>query len=98
MKIPFYLKVNSNGTVGSYKNPPALTWNEVSIYMVLDIPNKIFDKPTLQANITIPEEAVIKTPIEASVVDNVAEAIEQATGLKFNITVEKKDEEVPNEN
>lgn len=61
--------------------------------MNLNIPDKIFDKPTLQANITIPEEAVIKTPIEASVVDNVAEAIEQATGLKFNITVEKTEEE-----
>ncbi|MFZ2882119.1 MAG: hypothetical protein WA019_03525 [Candidatus Moraniibacteriota bacterium] len=93
MKIPFYLKVNSNGTVGVTKNAPALQWNEVSIFMNLNIPDKIFDKPTLQANITIPEEAVIKTPIEASVVDNVAEAIEQATGLKFNITVEKTEEE-----
>ena len=97
MNIPFYLKVSSTGVVGAYKNPPSLGWNEISMFVRLDIPDRIFDKPTLQANITIPEEAVIKTPIEASVVDNVAEAIEQATGLKFNITVEKKEEEEQNE-
>lgn len=92
MIAEFYLIINSNGTVRVNRRPPALDWNEVSIFMKLKVPDKIFEKPTLQAQITIPEEAVIKTPIEATVVDNVAEAIEQATGLKFNITVEKSEE------
>lgn len=88
MRAPFYLIVNSNGTVRVNKRIPALAWNEVSIYINLEIPDAIFEKPTLQANITIPREAVVKAPLTAEVQDNVQSAIEQATGLKFNIMVE----------
>jgi hypothetical protein len=31
MNVSFYLVVNSNGTVRTVKNKPALEWNEIAI-------------------------------------------------------------------
>ena len=97
MKIPFFLTVSSGGSVRVTKAHPGLNWDELSIYCNLSIPDQLFRKPQLQASITIPEEVVMKTPINAKVADNVAEAIEQSTGLKFAITIEGK-QEVQDEN
>lgn len=93
MKAVFYLTVNNRGSVRVTKTQPSLDWNEVSILLNLNIPDQVFRKPILQADITIPEEVVANSPINADVANNVALAIEQATGLKFAITVEEKKEE-----
>ena len=45
------------------------------------------------SNITIPEEAAIKDPITTEVIDDVKEAIKTVTGLDFQITVVKEEEE-----
>lgn len=96
MNTSFYLKVNKWGSVRAVTQAKSLAGDEVLISLELEIPDRIFEKPSLQATITIPEEAVGNTPINAEVKDNVAEAIEQATGLKFAITVVEKKEEVAN--
>lgn len=88
MKLPFFLIVGKRGSVRINKSVPRLDWDEVSIGITLEIPDKIFQRPALQATISIPEDAVNKNPITAEVKDNVADAIEQATGLKFLISVE----------
>ena len=62
-------------------------WNEVSIYVMMDIPDALFDKPYLQATIAIPQSSVQKSPLNAEVADNCREAIESATGLEFSIRV-----------
>ena len=93
MKTYFYLAISQNGSVRSLKNQPSLNWNEISVGMSLDVPDKIFQRPVLQASIIIPEDVVMKTPLNAEVRDNVAEAIEQVTGLKFSIKVEESEEE-----
>lgn len=93
MKKQFFLTVSRNGSVKATKNHPNLDWDEISIGMTLDIPDQIFKKPLLTASITIPEDVAMKSPINAEVADNVAEAIEQSTGLKFVIKVEAEKEE-----
>jgi hypothetical protein len=91
MKRNFYLTVSRNGSVRATKSQPGLGWDEISIGMTLEIPDKIFQKPILNASITIPEDVAMKSPISAEVRDNVAEAIEQSTGLKFVIKVEARE-------
>lgn len=93
MKVNCYLVVSSTGKVRVNKSLPNLNWDEVKIKIMLDIPDKIFEQPQLQANITIPQEAVPESPLSAKVVDNVKEAIQKATGLNFAITVQEQKEE-----
>jgi hypothetical protein len=75
------------------KESPALASNEIAVKVSLEIPDAIFDKPTLQANITIPAEAVSKPVINAEVIDNVQEVIKQNTGFNVKLEVVDKDEE-----
>lgn len=89
MKKQFYLTISRSGSIKATKNQPGLDWDEISIGMTLEIPDQIFKKPILNASITIPEDVAMKSPINAEVADNVAEAIEQSTGLKFVIKVEE---------
>lgn len=91
MKLPFFLTINSRGSVKATKNKPSLDWNEISIQMNLVIPDSLFRKPQLSANITIPDEAALSKVISADVQDNVKEAIEQATGMevKLNLIVQE---------
>lgn len=91
MKLPFFLTINSKGSVKATKNKPSLDWNEISIQMNLILPDALFRKPQLSANITIPDEAAVSKVISADVQDNVKEAIEQATGMevKLNLIVQQ---------
>lgn len=87
MKIQFYLVVNSNGTVKVVKNKPALQWNEISIKQNLELPNALFQKPHLEATVKIPDDAAMPNQIDADVIENAKEAIEQATGLEVRLSV-----------
>lgn len=76
------------------KGSPALASNEVAIKVALEIPDAVFDKPSLEAKIVIPKEAVSKPVIEAQVIDNVEQIIKQNTGFEVKLEViEPKDEE-----
>lgn len=93
MKKDFYLVISRGGSMRVVKSIPRLDWNEIAISMALELPDALFNRPSLQASITIPEDVVMKTPINAEIMDNVEDAIAQATGLNFTITVEQKEGE-----
>lgn len=80
------------------KGSPALASNEIAVKVVLEIPDEIFDKPALVANISIPEEAVSKPVIEAQVVDNVEQIIKQQTGFDVRLEVVDPNNEDGEEN
>lgn len=92
MKIAFYLVVNKNGTVKTYKNRPGLAWDEISIRQNLTLPDALFQKPQLEATVIIPDGAAIPTQIEAEVVANVKEAIETASGLEVRLSIASSEE------
>lgn len=87
MTLNFYLVINSNGTVRTAKKRPALDWNEISISMKLELPNALFQKPSLSAQIVVPDSAAVSKPMEAGVTDNIKQAIEAATGLEVRLTI-----------
>lgn len=75
------------------KESPALASNEVAIKVVLTLPDAIFDKPTFEAKIEVPNEAVSQPVITAEVIDNVQEIIKQNTGFEVKLEVVEKDKE-----
>lgn len=87
MKIRRYLTVSSSGSTKVYKKRPGLAYDEVCIALDLELPNQLFAKPQLAASITIPPEAAAPAEIESEVVEEIAEAVKNATGIDVKITV-----------
>ena len=98
MKISQYVIIRKYGnnswpkysrrmTAGS----PALQSNEVAVKVTLELPDEIFTKPTFQANITVPKEAVSAPVIEAEVIDNVQKIIKQNLGFDVKLEVVEKE-------
>lgn len=88
MRTNFYLVVNSNGTVQAKKMRPKLAQNEISMFINLVLPQALFQKPQLSAELTIPDSAAIPQEITAEVQENVREAIEQASGMHVTLKLE----------
>ena len=96
MLLERYLVVGRRRRSGSYthalnarltKTRPRLESHELAIKLRVEIPDALFEKPTLTASFTVPKEAAVGPVIDTVVTDNVQEAIEQATGLKFEVSV-----------
>lgn len=92
MRTQFYLVVNSNGTVAAKKNRPNLNWNEVSIFVDLTLPQQLFQKPQLSAQIKVDESQVSPMEIDVETQNNIREAIEQAAGVEVVLRLENPDE------
>lgn len=75
------------------KGSPALAANEIAVKVAIEIPDEIFDKPALTAQITVPKEAVSKPVIAAEVIDNVQDIIKQNTGFEVKLEVIEKEDE-----
>ncbi len=88
MKTQFYLVVNSNGTVKALKNRPGLNWNEVSIFVNLELPNQLFQKPQLSAQIKVDESQVTPLEIDVETQNNIRDAIEAAAGVEVILKLE----------
>ena len=93
MKIKKWLTVGKNKSARLTAGKPSLDWDEVSILLEIELPDALFQKPRLEAKITVPDEAARSDTISSVVSDNVQEAIQQATGLTFSVAVNKTDAE-----
>jgi hypothetical protein len=87
MILTKWLVTNRNGTSRLVGSKPYLKADEIAIYLEIQIPSGLFDKPRLVANIKIPESAVPAKEITAEVTDNIEEAIRTATGLEMRVSV-----------
>jgi len=87
MRVQRWLAIDAGGRCRLTATKPKLRANEVAINLEVDLPNAIFEKPKLEAKITVPTEAARDTLIRSVVNDKMQGAIEQATGLNFVISV-----------
>ena len=87
MKISFYLIVNHKGTTRTTKTQPGLDYNEISIKLEISLPDTLFKKPQLTANIVIPEDKVRPFEISAETTNNIQAAIQQHTGIPVVLTL-----------
>lgn len=87
MRVNKWLTISSRGSCRVTKNKPSLNHNEITMLLEIHLPDALFQKPQLEAKITVPDEAARAGVIESVVSENVQHAIEQATGLTFSIAI-----------
>lgn len=93
MNLKKWLTVTSRGSARITQTKPSVSADEISILLDLRIPDSLFNRPRLEAKIELPEVAA--DVLEAHVIENVKDIIEESTGLTFAINVikEEKDDE-----
>lgn len=97
MQISQYIIVKKKSGYRGYasrmtKSSPALASNEVAVKVMLELPDAIFEKPTFEAKVVVPKDAISKPVIEAEVVDNVQDIIKQNTGFDVKLEVVEPEE------
>jgi hypothetical protein len=91
MRIEAFLIVNKKGSCRTTKTRPDLKWDEIAIQMNIELPDMLFKKPQLSANIIVPEKSVSQKEIDVEMTDNIKQAIETAAGMEVKITFENKE-------
>lgn len=87
MKQQFYLTFSQGGGVPKVtKNRPAVAPDEVCAAFEVDLPDSLFTRPQLYAQVQIPDP---ETPmkIDTEVTGQITEAIRKSTGLQVNLSV-----------
>lgn len=96
MKMKKWLTVNSRGSARITEKKPSLETNEIAVLLTLQVPDALFTKPHLEAEITIPNEAAVTKMMSAETVNNVEECVKSVLGLDLKVSiVPVKDEEKP---
>lgn len=92
MNVNGYLNIKSNGSVRFTKNCTGLDWNEIAMKVSMDIPDELFRRPVIEANITVSDD-IIPKPQPTELILNSKELIEESTGAKINFSVVPYNEE-----
>jgi hypothetical protein len=66
---------------------PSLHKGEIAVKVTVSVPKSLFIVPQLRAEIRIPESSVTPPTVDAQVLDNVREVLEQQTGMEINVSV-----------
>lgn len=91
MKANSWLIIDRNGIKATRKTKPALDWNEIAIKINLEIPNELFQRPTIEATVSVKD--VPNNAYEPEIIINTKELIEQQTGAKINFRILPVEEE-----
>ena len=71
------------------KSKPSKTLrDEVAIKMCVEIPDAIFERPALEAKITVSADNLAGPVITADVCDNIAEVLSEQLGLNMHVSSE----------
>lgn len=87
MKVKGYLVVTSNGSAKFVKKYPDLNFNEVAVGVNLELPDKLFERPVLNATITVPDNAVLPYQIPVEVMDEIEAALASVEGAEVKLTI-----------
>lgn len=69
------------------RRSPHLGPGEVAIRVALELPAALFERPALQAKIAVPADQVSRPTINAAVVENIREVLQQQLGVNLTISV-----------
>lgn len=85
MKLVNWLIVNKNGIKDVRKTKPDLAYNEIAVKINLDIPEELFERPSIEATLKI--ENIPNNAYDPEIIINTKELIEQQTGAKVDFRV-----------
>lgn len=87
MKTTVYLNINSKGNVRISKTPVALKINEIRAKLSINVPDQMFDRPTINANITVDNAAMQPSQINSDLVIKAKELLQKSLGVDVNLTL-----------
>lgn len=109
MKISCYLKVQAKkneyrreitdsdyfipGSLTVTKSKPNTSANEIAVKLDIEIPNSLFVKPTLNFEMTIPEDSVAIPVLNVEAQQNLAELLSEQIGQRVHLSVSADDVE-----
>lgn len=94
MKIKGYLVINNKGSCRFVKNKVGVGWNEVLMGLSIEIPDSVFKRPVLEANIKIDGELNHKFNYELREdIQDVLETMPNVHLLNINVQKELENEE-----
>ncbi|MBX3008653.1 MAG: hypothetical protein KF816_11590 [Melioribacteraceae bacterium] len=64
---------------------PSLHPDEIAIYLTISVPDALFQRPALKADIKI-DEKVVPSQISAEVIDNIQQVINEHIDMKIEIS------------
>jgi hypothetical protein len=64
---------------------PSLHPDEIAIYLTISVPDALFQRPALKADIKI-DEKVVPSQISAEVIDNIQQVIQEQLNLTVEVT------------
>lgn len=79
------------------KTSPRLDVGEVAVKVCVDLPKELFERPMLQANISVSKDVIPESIIDAQVQDNVEKVIKEVTGAEIKFTLVDITEPKPEE-
>lgn len=91
METESYLIIGRTGIRGTRKTKPPLAWDEISIKIKLELPDELFQRPLIEASITVDKDTILPETINPEIVINTKELIEQSTGCKIDFKVIKEE-------
>lgn len=78
------------GTIKVAKRKPSTAADEIAIRLEVEIPDGLFQKPTLEAKITVPN-GIHGPIITTEVADNITDIIRRETGLTIRLSADDYD-------
>ncbi len=66
---------------------PSLKAHEIAVKLNLDIPDELFMKPALEADIIIPKESVVAGKIDAEIVEDIKKTVEDGLGIHMHVSL-----------
>lgn len=95
MKTDFWLRLSANGSVKTSKTKPSVAWNEVLMQLKIEVPDSVFKRPVLTANIKIDGELNHEFDVnEQKKIEQVLETLPNVHLLNVNVELPVKKEEV----
>lgn len=91
MKDRIYLQVGPGGVRGTRKTPGNLRFDEIQFAIDIQVPNELFARPVIQANINVQD--VPNTVYDYDLILDTKDLIEQQTGAKIEFSIVKKEGE-----
>jgi len=66
---------------------PSLKAHEIAIKLNLNIPDDLFLKPALEADIIIPKESVVAGKIDTEIIEDIKKTVEEGLGIHMHVSL-----------
>ena len=92
VRVNNFSSVRKAGSIQVRKAKPGTNHDELAIRLAIDIPDSLFEKPTLSVTASVPPETGSGPEITAEVQESIADLIRSQLGVNVHITTTSEDD------